>query len=824
MSRRTEHGAPGGAGSTTFVTHPDVVLAAARHAEGLGASGGRVTSLALDMQAPTAREIVARMIDPHVDYAAVVGAALDPSSDLLGTEAGRTGELLCSLARMVGHQQATEDDVPHALALFAAARRRVPVRRWSVPDRRALAQLLWAHGEHDTLRRDAALLSSLDAGTRAFFRLDLHGEEHGVASESWLAELNDNLRAFGIDPVGLTPEGATPFDRLQPGTTRTAGPGPLITVVMPAYRPGPESITAVRSVVQQTWQDWELLVVDDASGDEFEAVFAQLQGLDPRVRVLRQPVNRGTYAARNRALEEARGEFVTFQDTDDWSHPERLERQVRPLLEDPSLLRTLSRSLRCDDDLVFQRLGNDPVHANASSHLFRRSVLDTVGRFDWVRKSADTEFDLRLEAVFPGRRLQLQEPLAFVRLQVDSLSRNDVRPGWMHPTRVEYRAATIHWHRQIEAGASPRIPADVTQRPLTAPRPFLRDVGLPEQGVDVAFVADWTMDGATQRTALAEMAALARTGLRVGLVHVRSAFSEAPRRAPLSLAARRALADRTLTFVSLEEQDHVPTIVVRQPDVLEFPTSRPVALSTDRVVVVADAGSRAAGGPGVRWVAEDCERNVETLFGVAPEWIAPDDPAHAYPRVLDVPRWPGTLPRRFRNDRPVVGWIFGGEPSALPDGAARLREVFPADGTVDVRLLGSRRVLAGALPAVPAEWLVYETGEVTARQLLHQVDVVVAFPRAVTAEALRTVEEALAEGCVPVVSPELAPHFGDAVLTCAPDEVPGLVGRLRADEAAFRERSRRGWRWADERFADSGRRVVDALGLAAPSSSPTGSP
>ncbi|MFF2451517.1 glycosyltransferase family 2 protein [Isoptericola sp. NPDC058082] len=801
--------------ATAFVTHPDVALAAARHAEGLGGTGGRVTSLALDMQAVTAREIVARMIAPDADYATVVAAALEPSSsDLLDARTTRTAELLCSLARMVGHQQGAEDDVPHALALFAAARRCAPVGRWSVPDRRAFAQLLWAHGDRDRLRRDAALLRSLEPGTRAFLKLDLEGMDHGVGSDSWLDTLNACLRTYGVAPVGLAPRGATPFDRLQPGTTRTAGPGPLITVVMPAYRPGPESVTAVRSVVQQTWQDWELLVVDDASGDEFEDVFAQLEGLDPRVRVLRQPVNRGTYAARNRALEEARGDFVTFQDTDDWSHPERLERQVRPLLEDPTLVRTLSLSLRCGDDLVFQHLGNSPVHANASSHLFRRSVLDTVGRFDWVRKSADTEFDRRLEAVFPGRRLELREPLAVVRLQADSLSRNDVRPGWMHPSRMEYRAAMIHWHRQIEAGASPRIPADVTQRPLTAPRPFLRDIGLPVQPIDVAFVADWTMDGATQRSAVAEMEALARTGLRVGLLHVRSAFSDAPRRAPLSLTVRGALADRTLTFASLEESDHIPTIVVRQPDVLEFPTSRPVSLTTDRVVIVSDAGGGAREGSGVRWVAEDCDRNAEALFQVAPEWITLDD----LPRVLDVPSGPGRQPRRFRSDRPVVGWVFGGEEPTTTDGAERLRRVFPVDGSVDVRLVGCRRVLDGALGGIPTDWLVYETGEVAARQFLHQLDVVVAFPRSATTGAVRTVEEALAEGCVAVVAPELAPFFGDAVLTCAPDEVAGLAGRLRADEAAFRDRSRRGWQWAHDRFDGSGQRFVEALGATAPSS------
>ncbi|MGH8964378.1 MAG: glycosyltransferase family 2 protein, partial [Actinomycetes bacterium] len=465
--------------------------------------------------------------------------------------------------------------------------RRAPVSDWGAPDLKAFAQLLWASGERDSLRTDTELLAALPQQSRDFLQIDLEGARHGVGSAPWLNLLNDYLEAHGAAPLSLAPAAATPFDRLRSGNLRAADRGPLITVVMPAFRPGPESFTAVRSIVEQTWQDWELLVVDDASGADFDGVFHQIAAMDPRIRVIHQPVNRGTYAARNRALDEAQGEFITFQDIDDWSHPERLARQVQPLLEDPTLLRTLSLSVRCTDGLVFQYLGYNPVRSNASSHLFRRSLLETVGRFDWVRKSADTEFDRRIEAAFPGRMVQLREPLAFIRLQPDSLSRGDFRPGWMHPSRVEYRAAMLHWHRQVEAGASSQIPPDVTRRPLTAPRPFLRDLGLPDQPVDIAFVADWTMDGATQRAALEEVRVLRRGGLRVGLVHVRSVFSDAPPRASLSLAARRLLADSTATFVSLEEADHIPTVVVRQPDVLEFPTSRPVALTTDRVVIVA---------------------------------------------------------------------------------------------------------------------------------------------------------------------------------------------------------------------------------------------
>ncbi|WP_402375874.1 glycosyltransferase [Isoptericola rhizosphaerae] len=779
-------------------------------------AGQRAATTALDMQSESAREVMARMIDPDADYTAIIADALEPAMTASAGDDTSKARVLCSLGRTVGLQRFHEDDVTHALAFFRRARQDLSASRWSPSELKTYAQLLWIEGHYETLRGDSELLAALPAPWPEFLQIELAGVEHGVGSVPWLDLLNAHLVGEGVAPVTLATTSAPPFDRLGPSTSRAAGPGPLISVVMPAFRPGPESITAVRSIVEQTWQDWELLVVDDASGAEYDEVFAQIAYMDPRVRVIRQPVNRGTYAVRNRALEEARGEFVTFQDIDDWSHPERLERQVIPLQNDPSLVRTLSRSLRCSDGLVFQYLGYSPDRENASSHMFRRSVLETVGRFDWVRKGADSEFDQRLEAVFPGRRLQMTEPLAFVRLEPDSLSRGDFRPGWTHPARVEYRDAMRHWHEQIKVGASPEIPVDVARRPLTAPRPFLRDLEVPDQHVDLAVAADWSMDGATQRAALEEIQALTRSGRRVGLVHLRSMFGDATPRAALSIAARRALADRSAMFVSLEEADHVPTIVVRQPEILEFPSSRPVALTTDQVVIVADSLPGPESGAEPRWTVADCDNNAQALFGLVPRWAAQDDmveaavarhigdrPVQRHPAVLDVLAW--STPRtRFRADRPVIGWICGTDPAALPASLPLLQEIYPDDGSVDVRILGGRQHLRAALGSVPPAWLVYGAGEISARELMMQLDFAVAFPpEGPTLDTLRTMHEALAAGCVVVTDQSISPHLGDAAVYCEPADALALVTDLRHRPDAYREQSQKGRRWVEERFANS---------------------
>lgn len=101
-----------------------------------------------------------------------------------------------------------------------------------------------------------------------------------------------------------------------------AGPAPLVSVIMAAWNREAVIGDAVRSVLEQTWTQWELLVCDDGSADG-TAARAEAAG-DPRVRVLRLP-HGGAARARNAGLAEARGEHIAYLDTDNLWHPAYLE-------------------------------------------------------------------------------------------------------------------------------------------------------------------------------------------------------------------------------------------------------------------------------------------------------------------------------------------------------------------------------------------------------------------------------------------------------------------------------------------------------------------
>ena len=103
---------------------------------------------------------------------------------------------------------------------------------------------------------------------------------------------------------------------------------PLVTVVMPAYRAEAYVEAAVRSVMAQTMPNWELIVIDDCSGDETPEILRALTREDNRVRLVCNEKNMGVARTRNRGMDMARGQFVALLDSDDVWRPEKLERQL----------------------------------------------------------------------------------------------------------------------------------------------------------------------------------------------------------------------------------------------------------------------------------------------------------------------------------------------------------------------------------------------------------------------------------------------------------------------------------------------------------------
>lgn len=100
----------------------------------------------------------------------------------------------------------------------------------------------------------------------------------------------------------------------------------LVSIIMPSFNTGEYIGKSIESVLAQTYQEWELLIVDDCSTDDTDDIVSTYQ--DPRIRYFKNEKNSGAAVSRNYALRKAKGRWIAFLDSDDLWMPDKLEKQV----------------------------------------------------------------------------------------------------------------------------------------------------------------------------------------------------------------------------------------------------------------------------------------------------------------------------------------------------------------------------------------------------------------------------------------------------------------------------------------------------------------
>lgn len=288
--------------------------------------------------------------------------------------------------------------------------------------------------------------------------------------------INQALEIYGIGPVAFTPAGSSvTYDDL---TTQPLGrqieDGPKVSVILPAFKAESGVRIAIESILSQTWQNLELLAVDDCSPDNTADTINEYVDRDSRVKLLSTPVNSGPYVARNIALKEATGEFVTINDADDWSHAQKIETQVRHLMENGSVIANTSEHARLTEELKLYRRGTPGkyIFPNMSSIMFRRQpVITEIGFWDSVRFAADGEFKRRLIQVFGEKSyVDLKSgPLSLPRQSVSSLTGSSAfgYNGFFMGVRKEYVEALEHHHAHASSLYYPQY-----ARPFPVPEPM----------------------------------------------------------------------------------------------------------------------------------------------------------------------------------------------------------------------------------------------------------------------------------------------------------------------------------------------------------------
>lgn len=137
----------------------------------------------------------------------------------------------------------------------------------------------------------------------------------------------------------------------------------LVSIIMPSYNTGRYIAETINSVLQQTWKNWELLIVDDCSTDETVQIVESYN--DSRIHLFVNEQNSGAAMSRNRALREAKGKWIAFLDSDDLWMPEKLECQIEFMKKNDC---SFSYTSYCEIDEASQPLGKTVTGPKKITH------------------------------------------------------------------------------------------------------------------------------------------------------------------------------------------------------------------------------------------------------------------------------------------------------------------------------------------------------------------------------------------------------------------------------------------------------------------------
>lgn len=214
---------------------------------------------------------------------------------------------------------------------------------------------------------------------------------------------------------------------------------PLISIVTPTYNRAHFLSAMTQSVQAQTYQNWDLWIIDDGSTDDTREVVERLAHEDSRIHYLHK-VNGGQGSARNLGIAHSQGTFVAFLDSDDLWLPEKLEKQIRILQENPGYdfcyTADIERLIPGDAsgsyrDKIVRVEGSDRLSEKKraglptsvpSSHLYRRDALKRVGSFDEnpdLKGLEDNDWSLRGHSL---KGFYLDEPLTIYQIHASQIT------------------------------------------------------------------------------------------------------------------------------------------------------------------------------------------------------------------------------------------------------------------------------------------------------------------------------------------------------------------------------------------------------------------
>jgi hypothetical protein len=273
----------------------------------------------------------------------------------------------------------------------------------------------------------------------------------GVVNPQWAAVFQQPYAEAGLaEPKvtwktsQLTGEDYLGFDCAVNASVRDLG---RISVIMTTHNPGAWLHEAVESVAHQTVKIHEIILIDDFSDDRHRSFIDGIAAMHPNLRLIRLSSNVGTYRSRVEGIRNATGDYLVFHDSDDWSHPERIEKQIEAMerFGHKSSIPVCARFDKTMKVALWRQLF--PGNENGPGLIATRDSFTTeiLSLFDEGRTGVDGRILFQLNKQKPGTlKLRMDSPTGPVPLLIQqahrgSLSGADYLLSWENPSRRRYK-------------------------------------------------------------------------------------------------------------------------------------------------------------------------------------------------------------------------------------------------------------------------------------------------------------------------------------------------------------------------------------------------
>lgn len=483
--------------------------------------------------------------------------------------------------------QYTAEDAEKALQYIrlakAGEKNRDNIRRISIVEAESLAHLNRRQESSQVIEEALKLKKHPD-----LYLALANLEDDAFKKIDWL---NKAYEMYHRTPVTFKTDDNPTYDDLAMKQSHKKVETPVkVSIILPAYNAEEGIQIAIESILEQTWSNLELIIVDDCSTDNTKNVIEQYAASDDRIKVFSTPSNSGPYVARNIGLKAAKGKYVTINDADDWSHEQKIEVQVSHLEGNPNVIANTSGHARLtEEDLQFYRRGTPGkfIFPNMSSIMFRREeVLETIGYWNCVRFAADGEFKRRLVKAFGKEKyIDLDTgPMSLPRQSVSSLTSSSAfgYNGYFMGVRKEYVESLEYYHKH---GKSLKYPYPQEEILFPVPRPMWPNKLEGKRTFDLVIVGDFRLLADRDNQAWQEVEAMLKiSDQTIGLIQTYYYDLDSP--IDIAEDVRQYVDGSRVEMLVYGENVEAKNVYVIDPDTFQLKQKYIPNIKADRVNVV----------------------------------------------------------------------------------------------------------------------------------------------------------------------------------------------------------------------------------------------